>query len=125
MCCCCSVARLCLTLCDPMDYSMPGSSVLHYLLEFAQSIVSVMLSNHHVICLSSPFAFNLSQHNLPLFSFCIQSFPASVFSKELDLHIRWSNYWSFSFNISLSNEYSGLTSFRIDWFNLFAGQGAL
>ena len=48
-----------------------------------------------------------------------------VFSNELALHITWPKYWSFSFSISPSNEYSGLTSFRIDWFDLLALQGAL
>ena len=48
-----------------------------------------------------------------------------VFSSESVLHIRWSKYWSFSFNISPSNEYLGLISFRIDWFNLLAVQGTL
>ena len=48
-----------------------------------------------------------------------------VFSNESDLCIRWSNYWSFSFSISPSNEYSGLISFRIDWFDLLAVQGTL
>ena len=48
-----------------------------------------------------------------------------VFSNESALHIRWPKYWSFSFSISPSNEYSGLISFRIDWFNLFAVQGTL
>ena len=48
-----------------------------------------------------------------------------VFSNELALHIKWPKYWSFSFSISPSNEYSGLISFRIDWFNLLAVQGAL
>ena len=48
-----------------------------------------------------------------------------VFSKELDLHIRWPKYWSFSFSISLSNERSRLISFRIDWFDLLAVQGTL
>ena len=53
------------------------------------------------------------------FSSCLQSFPASVFSSDSALHIRWSNYCcSFSFSISLSNEYSGLISFRIGWFDL-------
>ena len=59
------------------------------------------------------------------FSSCIQSFPASVFSSESVLHIRWTKYWSFSFSISTSNEYSGLISFRIDWFNLLAVQRTL
>ena len=49
----------------------------------------------------------------------------SVFSNELVLHIRWPKYWSFSFSISPSNEYSGLISFRIDWFDLLAAQGTL
>ena len=48
-----------------------------------------------------------------------------VFSNESVLHIRWPKYWSFSFNISLSNEYSGLISFRIDWFDLLAVQRTL
>ena len=48
-----------------------------------------------------------------------------VFSNESVLHIRWPKYWSFSFSISPSNEYSGLTSFRIDWFDLLAVQGTL
>ena len=51
------------------------------------------------------------------FSSCLQSFPASVFSNELALHIRWPKYWSFNFSISLSTEYSRLISFRIDWFD--------
>ena len=58
------------------------------------------------------------------FSSCLQSFPGS-FSHELTLHIRWPKYWSFSFSISPSNDYSGLISFRIDWCNLLAVQGAL
>ena len=52
------------------------------------------------------------------FSSCLQSFPASIFSNELALYIRWSKYWSFSFCLSPSNEYSGLISFRVDWFDL-------
>ena len=60
------------------------------------------------------------------FSSCPQSFPASgSFSDESTFHIRWPNYWSFSFSISLLNEYSGLISFRIDWFDLLAVQGTL
>ena len=57
------------------------------------------------------FAFNLSQHQ--------------GLSHELALCTGWPEYWSFNFSISLSNEYSGLVSFRIEWFNLFAVQGAL
>jgi len=60
------------------------------------------------------------------FSSCLRSFPAiSVFSNELVLWIRWPKYWSFSFGISPSNEYSGLISFRMDWLDLLAVQGAL
>ena len=62
----------------------------------------------------------------PLFFSCPKSFPASgFFSNESALHIRWPKCWSFSFSISLSNEYSGLISFRIDWFDLLAVQGIL
>ena len=60
------------------------------------------------------------------FSFCLQSFPASgFFSNESALCIRWPKYWSISSNISPSSEYSGLISFRIDWFDLLAVQGNL
>ena len=59
------------------------------------------------------------------FSFCPQSFPASVFSNESALCIRWPKYRCFSFSISPSNEYSGLISFRTDWFDLLAVQGIL
>ena len=91
-----------------MDCSTPGFPVLHHLPEFAQtlmSIESVMPSNHLILC--HPFLLLLS-----IFS------STRVFSKELVLHIRWPKYWSFSFSISPSNEYSGLISFRIDWFYL-------
>ena len=61
-----------------------------------------------------------------LFSSCLQSFPASgSFPSELALHIRWPKNWSFSFSIGPSNEYSGLISFRIDWFDLLAVPGSL
>ena len=62
-------------------------------------------------------------HPLLFCSSCSQALPASVFSNELALHIRWPKYWSFS--ISPSNEYSVLISFRIDWFDLLAVQGTL
>ena len=71
------------------------------------STESVMLSNHLILC-----------HSLLLLP---SFFPSiRVFSNELALCIRWSNYWSFSFSISPSNEYWGLISFRIDWFDLLA-----
>ena len=88
--------------------------VLHYLLEFAQTHVHwcpVMPSNHLILSCS-----------LLLSSI----FPSiKVFSNESILHIRWSKYWSFSFSIRPSNEYSGLISFRIDWFDLLIVQGTL
>ena len=109
-----SVAQLCPTLCNPMEYSTPGFSVLHIswsLLRF-MSIESVMPSNHLILC--CPLLF------LP------SIFPSiRVFSKETVLPIRWPNYWIFSFSISPSNEYSRLISFRIDWFDLLAVQGTL
>ena len=64
--------------------------------------------------------------SVTLFSSCRQSSPAiRVFSNEPALRIRWTKYWSFSFSISPSNKYSGLISFRIDWFDLLAIQGTL
>ena len=76
------------------------------------SIESVMLSNHLILC----------QTLLLLPSI----FPSiRVFSNESVLPIRWPKYWSFSFNICPSNEYSGLTSFRMDWLDLLAVQGTL
>ena len=96
-----------------MDCSTSGFPVLHYLPEFAQIHVElVLLSNHLILC--CPL---LLQPSI---------FPSiSVFSNESALHIRWPKYCSFSFTISPSNEYSGLISFRIDWFDLFAVQGTL
>ena len=76
------------------------------------SIESVMPSNHLILC-----------HHL---LFLPSIFPSiRVFSKESVLCIRWPKYWSFSFSISLSNEYSGLISFRFDWLDLCAVQGTL
>ena len=76
------------------------------------SIESVMPSSHLILC-----------HPLLL----LPSIPPSikVFSNESPLHIRWPKYWSFSFNISPSNEYSRLISFRMDWLDLLAVQGTL
>ena len=76
------------------------------------SIESVMLFNHHILC--HPF--------LPLPSI---SPSIRVFSNTSALHIRWPKYWRFSFSLSTSNEYSGLISFRIDWFVLLVVQGSL
>ena len=106
---CYSAAKSRLTLCDPTDCSMPGSSVLDYLPEFApihvhcnpQRTTLVMLSNHLILC-----------HPL-------------CFSNESVLHIKWPKYWSVSFNISNYNEYSELITFRIDWFDFPVDQGTL
>ena len=110
--CCCSVAQLCPTPCDPMNCSMPGFPVLHYLLEFVKlmSIESVMPSNHLVLCCP-----------LLLLSSVFPSF--RVFSNESALHIRWPKYWNFSFSICPSNEHSGLISSRIDWFVSLQSKG--
>ena len=109
-----SVAQLCLTLCNPMDYSMPGFPVHHQLLELAQirSIQLVIPSNYLILC-----------HPLLLLPLI---FPSNrVFSNESVLCIRWPKYWRFSISISPSNEYSGLISFRMDWSDLLTVQGTL
>ena len=110
---CCSVSQSCLTLCDPMDCSTPGFPVLHHLMEFAQT-------HFH-------WAGDAIQPSHPLSSPLLPSiFPSiRVFSNESVLCIRWPKYWSFSFSISPSNEYSGLFSFRMDWFDIPAVQGNL
>ena len=109
-----SIAQLCPTLCNPMDCSTPGFPVHHHLLELTQTHdhwVRDAIQPSHPISSPSPHSFNLSQH--------------WVFSNEMSLHIRWPKYWSFSFSISPSNEYSGLISFRMDWLDLLAVQGTL
>ena len=110
----CSFARSCPTLCDLMNCSTPDFPVLHCLLEFAQlvAIESVMPFNHFILW-------------CPLLILPSILLSIRVFSSELTLHIRWPKYWSFSFSISPSNEYSGLIFFRIDWFDLLAVQGTL
>ena len=139
-----SVAHSCPTLCDPMSRSTPGLPVHHQLPELTQTrvhcvhlfvtpwnaahqaslsitnswslsklmtIEAVMPSNHLILCC--------------LLLLLPSIFPnIRVFSNESFLRIRWPKYWSFSFSISPSNEYSGLISFRIDWFD-FAVQGTL
>ena len=105
-----SVTQSCLTLCDLTDCSTPGSLSItnsRSLLKL-KSIQLVMASNH--LILWNPLLLSI--------------FPSiRVFSNESVLRIMCSKYWSFS--ISLSNEYSGLTSFRTDWFDLLAVQGTL
>ena len=96
-----------------MDCSMPGLPVHHQLLEFTQTLVHWFgdaIQPSHPLSSPSP-GFNHLQHR--------------VFSNESALRIRWPKYWSFTFSISPSNEYSGLISFRIDLLALFAVQGTL
>ena len=104
-----SVTQLCSTLCSPMDCSTPGLIVHHQLPELTQTHVhwvGDVIQPSHPLLSPSPPALNLSQHQ-------------GLFN-ESALHIRWPKYWSFSFNISLSNEHPGLISFRMHWFDLLA-----
>ena len=96
-----------------MKCNMQGFHILKYLPEFAQGHVH--------------WAGDAMQTSHPLLPSSLPSiFPSiGVFSNESALHIRWAKYWCFSFNISPSNEYSGLISFQIDWFDLLAVQGIL
>ena len=96
-----------------MDWSMPGFTIHHQLPELLKlmSIEVVMPANHLILC-------------CPLLLPSI--FPSiRVFSYESVLHIRWPKYWSFSFSIRPSNEYSGLFSFRMDWLDHLSDQGTL
>ena len=109
-----SVVQSCPTPCDPMNCSMPGLPVITNSQSPLKpmSIESVMPSNHSTLC--RPLLL------LP------SIFPSiRVFSNESALRIRWPNYWSFSFNISPSNEHPGLIFFRMDWLDLLAVQGTL
>ena len=104
----------CPTLCNPMGCSTPGLlSITNSQSSLKlMSIESVMPSSHLILC-----------HPLLLLP---STFPSiGVFSNESALHIRWPKYWSFIFSISLSNEYSELISFRMDWLELLAVQGSL
>ena len=104
-----SIQLLSPTLCDPVDCSTPGLPVHHQLPELAQTHVHQVgdIINHLILC-------------LPLLLLPAVFSSIRVFSSESVLRIRWPKYWSFSFSISPSNEYSGLISFRIDWFDPFA-----
>ena len=106
-----------------MDCGLPGFPVHHQAyskLEYTpswsllklMSMELMMTSNHLILC-------------RPLLLLPSTSLNIRVFSKDSVLHIRWPKYWSFSFSISPSNEYSGLISFRIDWLDLLAVQGIL
>ena len=98
-----SATQSCPTLCDPMNRSMPGLPVYHQLLEFTQTHVHWVSDAIHHLILCRPLLL------LP-----------SIFPS-----VRWLKCWSFSFNISLSNEYSGLTFFRMDGLDLLAVQETL
>ena len=98
---CCSVTQSCPTLCDPIEGSAPSFPVLHHLLELAQT---------HAVQPSRPLLLPSILPSIRVFS-------------ESAVCIRWPKYWSFSFSISPSNEYSGLISFSMDWFDLLVIQG--
>ena len=108
-----SVAQSCPTLCDPIAHSTPGLPVHHQLPEFTQT---------HVFRVG-----DVIQPSHPVFPFSsrLQSFPASGAFQMSQLFASGGQLWSFNFNISLSFEYSGLISFRIDWLDLLSVQGTL
>ena len=108
-----SLTQPCATLCDPMGCSMPNLSITNSrsLLKL-RSFELLMRSNHLMLC-----------HPLLLPPSIFPSI--RVFSNESVLRIRWPKYWRFNFSISPSNEYSGLISFRIDWFYLLVVKGTL
>ena len=108
----CSVTKSCQTLCYPMSSITPLSPSVSQSLLKLMYLESVKLSNHLTLChphLLLPSIFSRIR----------------VFPNELDTHIRRPKYWSFSFSISPSKEYSGWTSFRTDWYDLLAVQGTL
>ena len=109
-----SVTQSCLMLCNPhgLQYARPLSITNSWSLLKLMSIESGMPSNHLILC--------CPLHLPP------SIFPSiRVFSNDSMLHITWPNCWSVSFNISPSSEYSGLISFRMDWFDLLAVQRTL
>ena len=109
-----SVTQSCPTLYDPMNCSTPGLPIYHQLPELAHTHD---LRVGDAIQPSHPLSSLLLLHSIP---------PSiRVFSNDSVLYIRWPKYWSFSFSISPSNEYSGLNSFRMDWLDLLAVQGTL
>ena len=112
VCCCCSVAKLCLTVTPwTAECRLLCPTISQSLLKF-MSIESVMLSNYLILC--RPLLL------LPSVLSCIR-----IFSSESVLRIKWPKYWSFSFSINPCKVYSGLSSFRIDWFDHLDVQGTL
>ena len=112
-CCCCSVAKSCPTLCNPMDCS----NQISLSITNSQSLLKLMSTESVMPPTIKP------SHPLQLPPSIFPSI--RVFSSESALHIRWPKYCSCSFNISPSNEQSGLISFTFDWFDLLIGQGTL
>ena len=109
-----SIDQSCPTLCDPVNCSTPGLLVRHQLPEFTQTRLHWVCDAIHHLILCHPLLL------LP------SIFPSiRVFSNESALPSRWPKYWSFSFNISPSNEYSGMISFRMNWLDLLAVPGTL
>ena len=109
-----SVTQSCPTLCDPMDLACQDS------LSITNSWSSLKLMSTELVM---PFNHLILFHPLILLPSIFPSI--RVFSNESALHLRWPKYWSFSFNISPSNEHPGLMSFKIDWLDLLAVQGTL
>ena len=109
-----SVTQSCPTFCNPTDCDTPGLPVHHQFLELAQTHVhqvgDAIQPSHPLSSLSTLLSILLM---------------IRIFSNKSALRIRWPKYWSFSFSISLSNEYSRLISFRMDWLDLLAVQGTL
>ena len=104
-----SVVQSCPTLCSPRDCSMPGLPVHHQHPEFTQTHVHWVgddIQSFHPLSSPSPPTFSLSLHQDPF--------------QWVSSSIRWPKYWNFGFNISPSNEYSGLISFRMDWLSIFS-----
>ena len=114
MCCCCSVVQSCPTLCCPMDCSKPGFPVLYHLLELAQSHV-------HWINFCNPTI----SSSVFLFSSCLLSFPAWGLFQWIGCSHQEGKVLELPLQINPSNEYLGLISFRMDWFDLLTVQGTL
>ena len=107
-----SIAQLCLTLCDPRNAARQASLSITNSQSLLKLMSMVMPSSHLILC-------------RPLLLLRSIFLSIIVFSSESVFHIRWPKYWSLSFTISNSNEYSGLISFRMDWLDLLAVQGTL
>ena len=110
---CCSVAQSCLTVTPWTAAHQASLSITNYQSLLKLMSIELVMPSHHLIL----------YHPLLLLPSTFPNF--RVFSNESVLHIRWQKYWSFSFSISPSREYSVVISFRIDWFDLLAVQGTL